>query len=91
MSEVDDKKKKRDEEFESILDIIDPHVKNKFESELAHIFEDMEKDDDLGAAVDKLIDECSELTELQSKLILLIQEHLKKRKKGIRSQKSRRS
>ena len=27
MSEIDDKKKKRDEEFESILDIIDPHVK----------------------------------------------------------------
>ena len=72
MSEVDDKKKKRDEEFESILDIIDPHIKNKFESELSHIFEDMEKDDDLGAAVDKLIDECSELTELQSKLILFI-------------------
>ena len=88
MSEVDDKKKKRDEEFESILDIIAPRVKNKFESELAHIFEDMEKDDDLGAAVDKLIDECTELTELQSKLILLIQEHLKKRKKELDPKKA---
>ncbi len=88
MSEVDDKKKKRDEEFESILDIIDPHIKNKFESEISHIFEDMEKDDDLGAAVDKLIDECSELTELQSKLILLIQEHLKKRKKELDPKKA---
>lgn len=83
MPQIDDKKKKSDEEFNNILDIIDPHVKKKFESELAHIFEDMEKDDDLGAAVDKLIDDCTELTELQSKLILLIQEHLNKKKKEL--------
>jgi hypothetical protein len=72
---------KRDKEFESILDILDPHVKQKFESDLAHIFEEMEHDNDLGAAVDKLIEECYELTEIQSKLILLIQEYLKKNKK----------
>ncbi len=80
MFDQESKKKKSDEEFQSILDVIDPHVKQKFESELAHIFEDMEKDDDLGAAVDQLIDECHELTEVQSKLILLIKEHLKKKK-----------
>lgn len=83
MSVVDDKRKESDEEFENILDVLDPHIKNKFESELAHIFEDMEKDNDLGAAVEQLIDECDELTELQSKLILLIQEHLKKKKKAL--------
>ena len=43
----------------------------------------MEKDDNLSVAADKLIEECSELTELQSKLILLIQEHLKQQKKRI--------
>ena len=41
----------------------------------------MEKDDNLSVASDKLIDECSELTELQSKWILLIQEHLKQQEK----------
>jgi hypothetical protein len=81
MSKDNKKKKKRDEEFKSILDILDPHTKQKFESDLAHIFEDMEQDNDLGAAVDKLIDECYELTEIQSKLILLIKEHLKKNRK----------
>ena len=82
MSDDGSKKKKSDEAFANILDILDPHIKQKFESELAHLFEDMEKDDDLGAAVEKLIDECYEITEIQSKLILLIKEHLKKKRKN---------
>jgi hypothetical protein len=82
MSDDGNKKKKSDEEFENILDILDPHIKEKFESELAHVFEEMEKDDDLGSAVEKLIDECHEMEEIQSKLILLIKEHLKKKRKN---------
>ena len=43
MSDDGSKKKKSDEAFANILDILDPHIKQKFESELAHLFEDMEK------------------------------------------------
>ena len=88
MSEINDKRKKGDKELESILDSIDTDAKQGFESELAPIFEDMEKDSDLLAALDKLIDECTELPELQSKLMLLIQEYLKQNKKNMDPKKS---
>lgn len=81
MSSTDDKRKKSEEEFENILDILEPHRKSKFESELANIFEDMKESDDLGAAIELMIAECNEVTEIQSKLVLLIQEHLKNKKK----------
>ena len=82
MSDDAGKKKESDEEFKDILDILDPDTKQKFASELAHLFEEMEKDDDLGTAVEKLIDECHEVEEVQSKLILLVKEHLKKKRKN---------
>lgn len=87
MSRTDDKRKKSEEEFENILDILEPHRKSKFESELADIFEDMKKSGDLGAAIELMIAECNELTEIQSKLVLLIQEHLKNKKKMLSPEK----
>jgi len=82
MSDDASEKKKSDEEFKDVLDILDPYTKQKFESELVHLFEEMEKDDDLGTAVEKLIDECHEVEEVQGKLIFLIKEHLKKKRKN---------
>lgn len=87
MSSTDDKRKKSEEEFENILDILEPHRKSKFESELANIFEDMKESDDLGAAIELMIAECNEVTEIQSKLVLLIQEHLKNKKKMLSPEK----
>lgn len=87
MSRTDDKKKKSEEEFENILDILELHRKSKFESELADIFEDMKKSDDLGAAIELMIAECNEITEIQSKLVLLIQEHLKNKKRMLSPEK----
>ncbi|MDP5110266.1 MAG: DUF5394 family protein, partial [Rickettsiaceae bacterium] len=87
MSRTDDKRKKSEEEFENILDILEPHRKSKFESELANIFEDMNESDDLGTAIELMIAESSELTEIQSKLVLLIQEHLKNKKRRLSPEK----
>lgn len=87
MSSTDDKRKKSEEEFENILDILEPHRKSKFESELANIFEDMKESDDLGAAIELMIAECNEVTEIQSKLVLLIQEHLKNKKRMLSPEK----
>ena len=87
MSRIDDKRKKSEEEFENILDILEPHRKSKFESELADIFEDMKESDDLGAAIELMIEGCNEVTEIQSKLVLLIQEHLKNKKRMLSPEK----
>lgn len=87
MSRTDDEGKKSDEEFENVLDLLESDRKGKFESELAYLFEDLKKNDDLGAAIELMIDGCDEITEVQSKLVLLIQEHLKNKKKDLSPEK----
>ena len=77
----------RDEEFHNILDILEPHRKSKFESELVNVFEGMKESDDLGAAIELMIVECSGLTEIQSKLVPLIQEYLKNKKRMLSPEK----
>lgn len=67
----------------NILDALDPSLKKRYESELAHIFEELEKNDDLGQAVEQIFDKTNDLNEIQSKLILIIKEHLKTSKKNI--------
>lgn len=47
----------------------------------------MKESDDLGAAIELMIAECNEVTEIQSKLILLIQEHLKNKKRSLNPEK----
>ena len=69
------------EEGQNILDDIDPNLRKKFESELSHIFEDLEEDQDLGKAVEQIFDETNDLNEIQTKIILLIKEHLEIEKK----------
>lgn len=70
---------------DNILDELDPYLKKRYESELSHIFEDLEKDDDLGKAIEQICDDTNDLNEIQSKLILTIKEHLKiSRKSNLR-------
>lgn len=82
MQDSDKKNNILQDNKDDILNGLDPYLKKKYESELAHIFEDLEKDDDLGAAVDQIFEETNDLDEIQSKLILVIKEHLKIAKKN---------
>ena len=68
------------DERENILDDIDPSLRKRFESELCHIFEGLEEDQDLGKAVEQIFDETNDLNEIQTKIILLIKEHLATKK-----------
>ena len=63
-----------DKEVDEIIDQLNA---GKYESEMASIFEDLKKDDNLMAAVDKVFEETEDLEEIQCKIILLIQEHAK--------------
>ncbi len=56
--------------------------KVKFESELANILEQIEKGEDLGKAIEKIFDETTDLNEIQTKIILLIRDLLKTKKKS---------
>jgi hypothetical protein len=68
---------------DSILDKLDSFLKNKYESEFAHIFEELEKNDNLRKAVDQVFNETNDLNKIQSKLILIIKKHLKVSKKNV--------
>ncbi|MFK7967551.1 MAG: DUF5394 family protein [Rickettsiaceae bacterium] len=59
----------------------DKSNKNKseqHESEMLAILEELQKDSNVGKAIDQIIEEAAELDEIQSKLILLIKKHLSK-------------
>ena len=53
-------------------------LSEKYESEMAEILEELKKDANVGKAIDRIIEEADELGEMQSKLILLIKQHLAK-------------
>jgi hypothetical protein len=46
------------------------------------IFEEIGQDEDLGKAVEKIFDEITDLNEIQVKIILLIRNYLKAKKKS---------
>lgn len=74
-----------EDDKDNILDELDPYLKKRYESELSHIFEDLEKDDNLGKAIEQICNDTNDLNEIQSKLILMIKEHLKiSRKSNLR-------
>ncbi len=57
-------------------------AKVKPESELENLFEQIGQDEDLGKAVEKIFDETTDLNEIQVKIILLIRNYLKAKKKS---------
>ena len=59
------------------LEPLNEQIQDKFKSELAHIFEAMAENDDIAEAVESLIDQSSDIVEIQSKLLLLIKEYVK--------------
>jgi hypothetical protein len=71
------------EEFMSLKDQSEDSIKNslseKYESEMVEILEELKKDENVGKAIDRIIEEAVDLGEMQSKLILLIKKHLAKR------------
>jgi hypothetical protein len=71
------------EEFMSLKDQSEDSIKNslseKYESEMVEILEELKKDENVGKAIDRIIEEAADLGEMQSKLILLIKKHLTKR------------
>jgi len=73
-----DKDNKKDE----FLEELDPYLKEKFESELAGVFEDMEQDQDLGKAVEQIFEQTDNLHEIQSKLILIVKGRLESSEKN---------
>jgi len=67
----------------SLKDQSEDSIKNslseKYESEMVEILEELKKDENVGKAIDRIIEEAADLGEMQSKLILLIKKHLTKR------------
>ena len=67
----------------SLKDQSEGSIKNslseKYESEMVEILEELKKDENVGKAIDRIIEEAADLGEMQSKLILLIKKHLAKR------------
>jgi hypothetical protein len=67
----------------SLKDQSEDSIKNslseKYESEMVEILEELKKDENVGKAIDRIIEEAADLGEMQSKLILLIKKHLAKR------------
>ena len=53
-----DKKNKFEEEFDEFLDILDPKIIEKYESELSSVFQQIEKDEKIVAIVEELIETC---------------------------------
>ena len=72
---------------DSILDELYSSSKNKYESEYAHIFEELEKNNNLGKAVDQIFNETNDLNKIQSRLLLIIKEHLKVSKKNVKKRR----
>tara|TARA_B110000503_G_C7164519_1_gene421244 strand:- start:10 stop:654 length:645 start_codon:yes stop_codon:yes gene_type:complete len=72
---------------DSVLDELDSSLKNKYESEFAHIFEELEKNNNLGKAVDQIFNETNDLNKIQSKLLLIIKKHLKVSKKNVKKRR----
>ncbi|MEZ5915900.1 MAG: hypothetical protein R3C42_09805 [Parvularculaceae bacterium] len=66
----------------SLKDQSEDSIKNslseKYESEMVEILEELKKDENVGKAIDRIIEEAADLGEMQSKLILLIKKHLAK-------------
>lgn len=67
---------------EAARENLDASAKVKPESELENIFEQIGHDEDLGKAVEKIFDETKDLNEIQAKIILLIRDYLKAKKKS---------
>ena len=67
----------------SLKDQSEDSIKNslseKYESEMVEILGELKKDENVGKAIDRIIEEAADLGEMQSKLILLIKKHLAKR------------
>jgi ATP-dependent RNA circularization protein (DNA/RNA ligase family) len=59
----------------SLKDQSEDSIKNslseKYESEMVEILEELKKDENVGKAIDRIIEEAADLGEMQSKLILL--------------------
>ncbi len=66
---------------QKLLAILEPYLEEDYESELKDIFEELEKNDDIGAAIDAILEQTDDLLEIQAKTVLLIKQHLKLRAK----------
>lgn len=73
---------KNDKEFEDLLNILDPQARDEFESEFANIFEEMSKEEEIASIIEDIIEKTDDIQEIQSKLTLLIIEHLRKKSKS---------
>jgi len=67
---------------EGLIEKLSASAKVKPESELENLFEEIGQDEDLGKAVEKIFDEITDLNEIQVKIILLIRNYLKAKKKS---------
>ena len=67
---------------EGAIEKLSTSAKVKPESELENLFEEIGQDEDLGKAVEKIFDEITDLNEIQVKIILLIRNYLKAKKKS---------
>jgi len=67
---------------EGLIEKLSASVKVKPEPELENLFEEIGQDEDLGKAVEKIFDEITDLNEIQVKIILLIRNYLKAKKKS---------
>ena len=67
---------------EGAIEKLSASAKVKPESELENLFEEIGQDEDLGKAIEKIFDEITDLNEIQVKIILLIRNYLKAKKKS---------
>ena len=67
---------------EGVIEKLSASAKVKPESELENLFEEIGQDEDLGKAIEKIFDEITDLNEIQVKIILLIRNYLKAKKKS---------
>ena len=67
---------------EGAIEKLSVSAKVKPESELENLFEEIGQDEDLGKAIEKIFDEITDLNEIQVKIILLIRNYLKAKKKS---------
>ncbi len=67
---------------EGAIEKLSASAKVKPESELENLFEEIGQDEDLGKAIEKIFDEITDLNEIQVKIILLIRNYLKTKKKS---------
>ncbi len=74
-------------EEELLKAILDPESQEKYESELKTIFENLEQSDDLSQAIEEILEQTDEIVEIQSKLILVIKAHIRRRLKALKKEK----